>query len=263
MIELDAVSVAVPASASTPAASPGAEPASARRRWGRADHGPPGEITILHPTTLSLTERSVAVIGANGSGKSTLARLLNGLVLPTRGYVRVHGLDTHDDGRAVRRMVGFVFSDAEAQLVMPTPREDVALSVRRTGVERSLRAERVEEVLGSVGLAHLADVSVHALSGGQKQLLALAGVLATEPRVLVCDEPTTLLDLRWRTHVTALLGRLEQQVVHVTHDLDAALLADRVLVVDHGRVVADGTPETSVAAYRDLMATRVGTTDEP
>jgi len=246
VIELDAVSVSVPASAGA-----------------RRGQDQPDEVMILQPTTLTLTERSVAVVGANGSGKSTLARLLNGLVLPTRGYVRVDGLDTHDDGRAVRRLVGFVFSDAEAQLVMPTPREDVALSVRRTAVERSRRAERVEEVLASVGLLHLADVSVHALSGGQKQLLALAGVLATEPRVLVCDEPTTLLDLRWRTHVTALLGRLEQQVVHVTHDLDAALLAERVLVVDHGRVVADGPPDESVAAYRALMATRVGTTDEP
>ena len=263
MIELDAVSVAVPASATPPTTAAGAAPASAGRRWGRTSRETPEEVTILHPTTLTLTESSVAVIGANGSGKSTLARLLNGLVVPTRGYVRVHGLDTHDDGREVRRLVGFVFSDAEAQLVMPTPREDVALSVRRTDVPRSRRAERVEEVLASVGLAHLADVSVHALSGGQKQLLALAGVLATEPRVLVCDEPTTLLDLRWRTHVTELLGRLEQQVVHVTHDLDAALLADRVLVVDHGRVVADGAPGEAVATYRALMATRVGTTDEP
>lgn len=247
MIELDAVSVAVPAVAGR----------------GSRDGDDAGETTILHPTTLTLTERSVAVIGANGSGKSTLARLLNGLVVPTRGYVRVHGLDTHEDGRAVRRIVGFVFSDAEAQLVMPTPREDVALSVRRTGLGRAARAARVDEVLASVGLAHLADVSVHALSGGQKQLLALAGVLATEPRVLVCDEPTTLLDLRWRTHVTRLLGRLEQQVVHVTHDLDAALLAERVLVVDHGRVVADGAPADAVEHYRTLMAERAGTTDEP
>ena len=177
-----------------------------------------GEVTILAPTTLTLTERRVAVIGANGSGKSTLARLINGLVLPTSGYVRVNGLDSHDDGRAVRRQVGFVFSDADSQLIMPTPVEDVALSLRRLRLGRREREERAREILDRFHLAHLAEVSVHALSGGQKQLLALAGVLATDPQVLVCDEPTTLLDLRWRTHVNDLLASLDQQLVHVTHD---------------------------------------------
>lgn len=217
---------------------------------------PSGEVTILAPTTLNLTERRVAVIGANGSGKSTLARLVNGLVLPTSGYVRVNGLDSHDDGRAVRRQVGFVFSDADSQLVMPTPLEDVALSLRRLRLGRREREDRAREILDRFHLAHLADVSVHALSGGQKQLLALAGVLATEPQVLVCDEPTTLLDLRWRTHVNDLLAGLDQQVVHVTHDLDAAARADRVLVVDQGQVVCDGDAATAVAFYRDLMTRR-------
>jgi biotin transport system ATP-binding protein len=217
---------------------------------GPRDH----EVTVLEPTTLTLTERRVAVIGANGSGKSTLARLVNGLTLPTTGYVRVHGLDSYDDGPEVRRSVGFVFSDADAQLVMPTPLEDVALSLRRLGLRGRARDERSREILERFGLDHLADVSVHALSGGQKQLLALAGVLATEPRVLVCDEPTTRLDLRWRTHVTSLLAGLEQQVLVVTHDLDAAQDADRVLVVDGGRVVVDGDPREAVLAYRELMA---------
>lgn len=217
---------------------------------------PGGEVTILEPTTLTLTEHRVAVVGANGSGKSTLARLVNGLVLPTSGYVRVNGLDSHDDGRAVRRQVGFVFSDADSQLVMPTPLEDVTLSLRRLRLGRREREERAREILDRFHLAHLADVSVHALSGGQKQLLALAGVLATEPQVLVCDEPTTLLDLRWRTHVNDLLAGLDQQLVHVTHDLEAAARADRVLVVDQAEVVYDGLPAAAVTFYRELMAQR-------
>ncbi|MEP7763255.1 ABC transporter ATP-binding protein [Sanguibacter sp. 25GB23B1] len=217
--------------------------------------GPSGEVTILSPTTLTLTERRVSIIGANGSGKSTLARLVNGLALPTTGYVRVDGLDSHDDGAAVRRRVGFVFSDADSQIVMPTPLEDVALSLRRLGLRGRERTDRARAILARYSLDHLADVSVHALSGGQKQLLALAGVLATEPSILVCDEPTTLLDLRWRTTITALLAALDQQVVHVTHDLDAALLADRVLVVDEGSVVFDGEARTAVAHYRALMGT--------
>lgn len=211
-------------------------------------------VTLLAPTTCTLTERRVAVVGANGSGKSTLARLLNGLVLPSAGTVRVDGLDTADDGAAVRRRVAFTFTDPDAQLVMPTPLEDVVLSLRRLDVPAAERESRAREVLARFGLAGHADVPVHALSGGQKQLLALAGVLATEPAVLVCDEPTTLLDLRWRRVVDDLLGGLDQQVVQVTHDLDAARRAERVLVVDGGAVVFDGDAAAAVDHYVALMA---------
>ncbi|MGV8978765.1 MAG: energy-coupling factor ABC transporter ATP-binding protein [Cellulomonas sp.] len=214
-------------------------------------------VTLLGPVTCRLSERRIAVIGANGSGKSTLARLVNGLVLPSSGTVTVDGLDTARDGRAVRARVGFVFTDPDAQLVMPTAVEDVALSLRRLGLPAAERAARAHEILARFGLAGRADVPVHALSGGQKQLLALAGVLATEPAVLVCDEPTTLLDLRWRRVVDELLDGLDQQVLQVTHDLDAAARADRVLVVDAGAVVFDGDPGTAVEAYRALMAPRV------
>lgn len=212
--------------------------------------------TLLEPVTARIPERRVAVVGANGSGKSTLARLLNGLVLPTTGVVRVDGLDTARDGAAVRRRVGFVFTDPDAQLVMPTPGEDVALSLRRALPRAEERHAAVHAVLDRFGLGAHADVPVHALSGGQKQLLALAGVLATEPAVVVCDEPTTLLDLRWRRVVDELLGSLEQQVVVVTHDLESAARADRVLVVDGGRVVTDGAPEASLARYLELMSVR-------
>lgn len=218
-------------------------------------HRSPGEevITLLAPTTCTLTERRIAVIGANGSGKSTLARLVNGLTLPSAGTVRVDGLDTAQDGPAVRRRVGFTFTDPDAQLVMPTPVEDVVLSLRRLDVPASERDVRARAVLARFGLAGHAEVPVHALSGGQKQLLALAGVLATEPAVLVCDEPTTLLDLRWRRVVDDLLAGLDQQVVQVTHDLDAARRADRVLVVDGGAVVFDGEAAAAVDHYVDLM----------
>ncbi len=211
-----------------------------------------GHRTLLHPVTASLAEPRIAIVGANGSGKSTLARLLNGLVTPTTGSVRVHGLDTVRDGAAVRRAVGFVFTDPDAQLVMPTAAEDVALSLRRT-VGAGERPGAVHAALERFGLGAHAQTPVHALSGGQKQLLALAGVLAVQPRVLVCDEPTTLLDLRWRRVVDDLLASLDQQVVLVTHDLAAAARADRVLVVDHGRIVADDAGPAGVAAYEQLM----------
>ncbi|MCR6689823.1 energy-coupling factor ABC transporter ATP-binding protein [Cellulomonas sp.] len=218
--------------------------------------GPDTVARLLGPVSLRLTERRIAVIGANGSGKSTFARLLNGLVLPSAGHVRVDGLDTDADGPAVRRRVGFVFTDPDAQIVMPTPLEDVALSLRRLEPDAARRDERARDALARVGLAERAELPVHALSGGQRQLLALTSVLATSPDVLVCDEPTTLLDLRWRDVVDELLASLPQQVVEVTHDLEAALRADRVLMVDDGDVVHDGEPAEAVARYRALMRDR-------
>lgn len=215
-----------------------------------------GPRVLLHPTTLTLTERRVAVIGANGSGKSTLARLVNGLRPATTGHVRTLGFDVAQQGAQVRARVGFVFTDPDAQLVMPTAVEDVALSLRRTVRDAGQRDETARAWLERIGLGEHATTPVHALSGGQKQLLALAGVLATEPQVLVCDEPTTLLDLRWRRVVDRLLDDVQAQLLLVTHDLDAARRADRVLVVDEGRVVHDGPADAAVDAYHALMAPR-------
>ena len=212
-----------------------------------------GERVVLRDVDLRLAERRVGVVGANGSGKSTLARLLNGLVVPSRGRVLVDGLDTRDDGPAVRRRVGFVFTDPDAQIVMPTVAEDVAFSLRRSGLDRAARQQRVAEVLERYGLADHADQAAHLLSGGQKQLLALATVLVTEPSVLVCDEPTTLLDARNARHVTELIAALPQQVVLVTHHLEQLEGFDRVLVVDSGRVVADDAPAVALTAYRQLV----------
>jgi biotin transport system ATP-binding protein len=212
-----------------------------------------GDRTVLRSVSVTLTEQRVGVIGANGSGKSTFARLLNGLVLPTTGSVTVDGLSTRGrSGAEVRRSVGFVFTDPDAQILMPTVAEDVAFGLR--GLSSSEVASRVAEALSSFGLDGHADHPAHLLSGGQKQLLALCSVLVTEPKVLVCDEPTTLLDLRNTRRVLELLADLPQRVVLVTHDLDAVLAMDRVLVFDDGRLVFDGLPGAAVEFYRDLAA---------
>jgi biotin transport system ATP-binding protein len=215
-----------------------------------------GERLVLDDVDLRLTERRIGIIGANGSGKSTFARLLNGLVLPTDGTVSVDGLDTRSCVRAVRRRVGFVFQDPDAQIVHPTVAEDAAYGLENQGVPAAERAERVAEVLERYGLAGHADHPAHLLSGGQKQLLAIAGVLVMRPARIVFDEPTTLLDLVNTRRVAAVIDELEQQVVVVTHDLDLLDGFDRVLVIDEGRVVADGSPDSSVAAYRGLMVHR-------
>ena len=215
-----------------------------------------GERTVLDGIDLRLTERRIGVVGANGSGKSTLARLLNGLVLPSAGRVVVDGLDTRVAVREVRRRVGFVFQDPDAQIVHPTVAEDVAYGLENQGVPPAERASRVAEVLERYGLAAHADHPAHLLSGGQKQLLAIAGVLVMRPARIVFDEPTTLLDLVNARRVARVIAELPQSVVVVTHDLELLDGFDRVLVVDAGRVVEDGPAEQSVPAYRKLMADR-------
>jgi biotin transport system ATP-binding protein len=208
-----------------------------------------GDRVVLAPTTLTLTERRIGIVGANGSGKSTLARLLNGLVGASTGRVLVDGLDVARKGAEVRRRVGFAFTDPAAQLVMPTCVEDVELSLRRSERDGGRRRELALAVLARYGLADHAHDSVHSLSGGQKQLLALAGVLATDPAVVVADEPTTLLDLANTRRVGDLLLGLDQQLVLVTHDLDLARRCDRVLVVADGAVRFDGAADAAVDDY--------------
>jgi biotin transport system ATP-binding protein len=209
---------------------------------------------VLDEVDVRIDEQRVGVVGANGSGKSTFARLVNGLVLPTTGIVTVDGLDTRREGRAVRRKVGFCFTDPDAQIVMPTVAEDVAFGLRRRDLSKDEIDRRVRRALAAYGLAEHADHPAHLLSGGQKQLLALASVLVTEPELLVMDEPTTLLDLRNATMIADVVAGLPQQVLLVTHHLDLLAGFDRVLVFDEGRIVCDDSPESAVELYRKLMA---------
>ncbi|PQP45769.1 energy-coupling factor ABC transporter ATP-binding protein [Mycolicibacterium austroafricanum] len=212
-----------------------------------------GERPVLREISLTITERRVGIVGANGSGKSTLARLFNGLVLPDSGSVRVHGLDTRRSAKQVRRLVGFVFTDPDRQILMPTVAEDIELSLSRRSLDRQTRTAKVAQVLERFGLAGHADQPAHLLSGGQKQLLALATVLVTEPAVVVADEPTTLLDLRNARMLRQAFAALHTQLVIVTHDLDLVDDADRVIVLDDGRVVADDVPSVALSTYRRLM----------
>jgi biotin transport system ATP-binding protein len=212
-----------------------------------------GKRVVLRDVSLTLTEHRIAVLGANGSGKSTLARMINGLVIPDSGTVRVHGLDTRRAARKVRRTVGFVFTDPDRQILMPTVAEDIELSLSRHGLGRDERAGRTRRVLERFGLDGHADHPAHLLSGGQKQLLALASVLVTEPQIVVADEPTTLLDLRNARMLRTAFATLDTQLVVVTHDLDLVDDFDRVIVLEDGEVVADDKPSPALAAYRTLM----------
>ena len=215
------------------------------------EHSPEPKV-LLDAVNVRLTEGRVGVIGANGSGKSTLLRLVNGLIQPTVGRVTVDGDDTVSAVRRVRRNVGFVFTDPLSQLVMPTGREDVELSLRRSVKNGTERRRQADAALQRLGLLRLADQSIYELSGGERQLMALAAVLAVNPKVLVLDEPSTLLDLRNRELLRRTLAGLDQQIIMSTHDLDLALEMDRVLVIENARVAFDGGPAEAVEAYRSL-----------
>jgi biotin transport system ATP-binding protein len=208
-----------------------------------------GDRPVLTDVSVSLPERRVGVIGANGSGKSTFARLLNGLVVPAEGTVTVDGLDTRTQGREVRRRVGFVFQDPDAQIVHPTVEEDLSFGPHNQGIPAEETARRVEDVLVRYGLAGHRDHPAHLLSGGQKQLLAIAGVLVMRPQRIVFDEPTTLLDLANTRRVSGVIDALEQDVVLVTHHLGLLDDFERVLVFENGRMVADGSPGETVPWY--------------
>ncbi|MFT4111607.1 energy-coupling factor ABC transporter ATP-binding protein [Silvibacterium sp.] len=215
-----------------------------------------GSRTVLDGISLDLTERRIAFIGANGSGKSTLVRTFNGLLLPDQGEILVDGLDVRKNLSKVRRKVGFIFSDANSQIIMPTVSEDVAIGLRRLKLSRQEGEERVNSALARYGLLEQASQSPHLLSGGQKQMLALASVLVTEPEVLVCDEPTTLLDLYNVELFVDTLRELEQQVILLTHHLDIIEDFDRVIVIDAGRVSFDGRPTQAIDHYRALIRDR-------
>ncbi|GAB3406960.1 ABC transporter ATP-binding protein [Schumannella luteola] len=214
-----------------------------------------GGTVVLADVTVRLDQRRIAVIGANGSGKSTFARVLGGLVTPTRGSVAVHGIDVARQQKALRRAVGIVFTNPDAQILMPTVAEDVAFSLRGSGLTRDEIADRVAAALDVYGLTALAEAPAHQLSGGQKQLLALAAVLVRRPALVIADEPTTLLDLGNARRVGGILiDALEAQLVVVTHDLEVAARCDVALRFAEGRLVDAGEPAALIADYRALHA---------
>ena len=212
-----------------------------------------GQRQALRDVSLRLDERRIGVVGANGSGKSTLARACNGLVKPTTGRVCVNGHDTVRETAAVRRLVGFVFQDPDLQILMPSVAEDLAFSLRPLRLPKDELAARVQAQLDAYGLAGHADHPAHLLSGGQKQLLAIAAILIMDPSIVVFDEPTTLLDLRNKRRIMDVIESLDQQTIVVSHDLDTLADFDRVLVTDDGRVVADDTPGPALEYYRRLV----------
>ena len=212
----------------------------------------------------------VVILGHNGSGKSTLAKTFNAILLPAAGSVRVEGMDTTDEARLldIRRKVGMVFQNPDNQIVSNVVEEDVAFAPENLGVPTAEIRRRVDTALGAVGMAEFAQHAPHLLSGGQKQRIAIAGVIAMEPDCIVLDEATAMLDPTGRQEVLSPAHRLNREkaitVVLITHHMNEAEDADRVIVMDNGKVAMDGTPQeifTRVEELRNLGLTVPDTVD--
>ena len=216
---------------------------------------------VLDGVSLEIEEGSfVAVLGHNGSGKSTLAKHMNAILLPSGGAVYVDGIDTRDEARLldIRRTVGMVFQNPDNQIVANVVEEDVAFAPENLGVPPAEIRQRVDEALKAVGMYEFREHAPHLLSGGQKQRVAIVGVIAMQPRCIVLDEPTAMLDPVGRREVMETVKRLNRTsgvtVVLITHHMDEAAQADRLIVMTGGRVAADGSPKEVFADVEGLKA---------
>ena len=205
----------------------------------------------------------LAILGHNGSGKSTLARHCNALLLPASGRVLVSGIDTRDTlkQRAIRESVGIIFQNPDNQIIATIVEDDVAWALAVRGLPAVLIRERVESAMEAVGITHLRQQPPHKLSGGQRQRLAIAGVLALRPQCIIADEATTMLDPLSRQEIISLLHQLNQQygltIMHVTHLLEEIVQAQRVVVMERGQIVLEGTPADLFADVQRLRALKL------
>ena len=217
------------------------------------------EVKALDDVSLEIYEgEHIAVLGHNGCGKSTLAKHLNALLLPTDGTVEVDAVDTANEADlwTIRQTVGMVFQNPDNQLIATTVEEDVAFGPENMGMAPLLIRERVDEALNLVGMADFKEKEPHLLSGGQKQRIAIAGIIAMRPKYIVFDEPTAMLDPQGRHEVLETMQRLNREegltVINITHFMEEAVLADRVVVMEQGRIVLVGTPR-QVFSQVDLL----------
>ena len=228
-------------------------------------------VTVLEDVDLHIEKGSfTAILGPNGSGKSTLAKLLSAVLLPSSGEVLVEGLSTADEKNVIeiRRRVGMVFQNPDNQIVANVVEEDVAFAPENLGVPTAEIRVRVDEALAAVGMEAYRLHAPHLLSGGQKQRIAIAGVLAMQPDVLVLDEVTAMLDPEGRKEVLETVHRLNRErgmtVLLITHHMSEVERADRVIVMEKGKVVMDGTPREvfpRVEELRELSLDVPGTVD--
>lgn len=232
-----------------PQSTPRTEPDTARLQLNGVSLLRDGE-TVLHEISLDLAEDRIGLIGDNGSGKSSLVRVLNGLLAPTKGRVRVAGLDPARGPETMASHVGFIFQNPDHQLIFPTVQEELCFGLRNQGLSAREARDRALACLARHERADWAERPVHSLSEGQKQLVCILAVLVMEPRLIILDEPFSALDLPTRWHLLDWLRSLPQQLLMISHDLDTLADFDRIVWLEQGRVVGDGRPDDVLGAYR-------------
>jgi len=217
------------------------------------------ETIALNDVSLEIHEgEHVAVLGHNGCGKSTLAKHFNALLLPTAGTVEVDAVDTatESDLWNLRQKVGMIFQNPDNQLVATTVEDDVAFGLENLGIEDCEMHRRVDEALESVGMSEMRQKAPHLLSGGQKQRVAIAGVIAMQPKYIVFDESTAMLDPNGRKEILEVMQKLNREnhmtVINITHFMEEAVLADRVILMEQGKIIAEGTPK-EIFSQVDLL----------
>ncbi len=225
------------------------------------DYADEPSMIILRNVNLSIEKGSfVALLGRNGSGKSTIAKQFNALQLPTGGRVFVEGMDTQDESKLydIRRTVGLVLQNPDNQLVSTVVEEDVAFGPENIGVDPAEIRVRVDEALKAVGMYEYRDFAPHKLSGGQKQRIAIAGILAMKPDCIVLDEPTAMLDPKGRAEVLDTIHRLNEEmgmtVILITHYMEEAATANRIVIMDDGHIRLDGTPREVFSHVEEMKA---------
>ena len=228
------------------------------------ENGTENEIPVLNNFNLTIEEGSfVAILGHNGSGKSSVAKLTNGINFPVSGSVTVNGIETKDDESIydVRRTVGMVFQNPDNQIVSSIVEEDVAFGVENLGISPEECRNRVDEALKTVGMYEYKDHAPSRLSGGQKQRVAVAGIIAMKPKCIVLDEPTAMLDPSGRKEVIDTIMKLNREegitIVLITHNMDEAVKADRIVVIDNGVIKADGTPKEVFADAEKIKSLKL------
>lgn len=220
--------------------------------------------SIIHDLNCSLRVQRLAVLGTNGSGKSTFLRLLDGLELASSGDISVMGMNPNKESKRLHQRIGFVFTNPDTQIIMPTVEEDVAFSLRGMKLDKQEVSDRVESCLKDFGLSSHSQTPAHSLSGGQKQMLALAAVLVRGPELVIADEPTTMLDLP-NAHLIGdyLIEGLKRPVIIATHDLELASRCDYALRFADGALVEQGQPATVIEHYRQDCAARYARLSPP
>ncbi|MCP4395228.1 MAG: ATP-binding cassette domain-containing protein [Alphaproteobacteria bacterium] len=212
---------------------------------------------VLNNINLEITEKKVAIIGANGSGKSTFVRMLNGLIAPDNGSVTIDKINVKKNTAKIRKKVGFVFQNPDNQIVFPTIEEDVAFGLKNLKLPLEQIEKKVSDILSRYDIEHLRNHSCHLLSGGEKQMLAIASVLVMDPEYIIFDEPTTQLDLRNKIKISNTIMNLKQHIIVISHDMEQIENFNRIIMFDKGKIDNDGKPSEIIPYYTQKMKSAI------